>query len=213
MYKIHSYLTRRHKFSQKQSCKTLILCLSLDWSVYQREKKGVFYKRFKSQEVKEIGGESFKHCISCHVAQFQNWLRVRLITHFRGNPFSTCYTATVTNNRKKNSHPLQQRWAAGSCHHGAHKHTGNHLLWPIRWQRAAACRSFWGLKSLSMKMTVSAAVRFRPTPPAKQRSVCVWATACFCHALLVDLTWKIAQLHTQKLLFFHVQEGLSVIVV
>lgn len=56
---------------------------------------------------------------------------------------------------------------AESRHHVAHKHAGNHLLWPIRWQRAAACRSFWGLKSLSMKMTVSAAVRFRPTPPAK----------------------------------------------
>ena len=42
-----------------------------------------------------------------------------------------------------------------------------HLFWPIRWQRAAACRSFWGLKSLSMKITVSAAVRFKPTPPAK----------------------------------------------
>lgn len=43
----------------------------------------------------------------------------------------------------------------------------HHLFWPIRWQRAAACKSFWGLKSLSIKMTVSAAVRFMPTPPAK----------------------------------------------
>lgn len=40
-----------------------------------------------------------------------------------------------------------------------------HLSWPMRWLRAAACKSFWGLKSLSIKMTVSAAVRFIPTPP------------------------------------------------
>lgn len=40
-----------------------------------------------------------------------------------------------------------------------------HLFWPMRWLRAAACKSFWGLKSLSIKMTVSAAVRFIPTPP------------------------------------------------
>ena len=46
-----------------------------------------------------------------------------------------------------------------------------YLVWPMRWQRAAACKSFWGLKSLSMKMTVSAAVRFIPTPPTQRTQV------------------------------------------
>lgn len=41
----------------------------------------------------------------------------------------------------------------------------SHLFWPIRWALAAACKSFWGLKSLSTKITVSAAVKFMPTPP------------------------------------------------
>lgn len=43
--------------------------------------------------------------------------------------------------------------------------SASHLFWPIRWALAAACKSFCGLKSLSTKITVSAAVRFMPTPP------------------------------------------------
>lgn len=40
------------------------------------------------------------------------------------------------------------------------------MVWPIRWQRDAAWTSFWGLKSESMKITVSADIKFKPIPPA-----------------------------------------------
>lgn len=42
-----------------------------------------------------------------------------------------------------------------------------YFFWPILWALAAACTSFCGLKSLSTKITVSAAVRLIPTPPWK----------------------------------------------
>ncbi len=46
----------------------------------------------------------------------------------------------------------------------------SYLVCPILCARAAACRSFWGLKSLSTKITVSADTRFKPCPPEKQFS-------------------------------------------
>lgn len=42
----------------------------------------------------------------------------------------------------------------------------SHLFCPILWHRAIACISFCGFQSASMKMTVSAVLRFKPTPPA-----------------------------------------------
>mmetsp|Transcript_59220 Transcript_59220/g.86684 ORF Transcript_59220/g.86684 Transcript_59220/m.86684 type:complete len:206 (-) Transcript_59220:239-856(-) len=41
------------------------------------------------------------------------------------------------------------------------------LVWPMRWQRACACTSFCGFQSESKMITVSAAVRLMPTPPAR----------------------------------------------
>lgn len=45
----------------------------------------------------------------------------------------------------------------------------HYLVWPIRWARAAACRSFCGLKSLSTNMTVSADIKFKPWPPTERK--------------------------------------------
>ena len=45
------------------------------------------------------------------------------------------------------------------------------LVWPMRWQRAIACTSFCGFQSGSKTMTVSAAVRLIPTPPARVDSM------------------------------------------
>lgn len=44
-------------------------------------------------------------------------------------------------------------------------HCPAHLVCPMRWALAAACRSFCGLKSLSTNSTVSAPTRLSPTPP------------------------------------------------
>lgn len=41
----------------------------------------------------------------------------------------------------------------------------SYLVCPIRCALAAACKSFWGLKSLSTNITVSADIRFKPWPP------------------------------------------------
>ena len=46
-------------------------------------------------------------------------------------------------------------------------HCPAHLVCPMRWALAAACRSFCGLKSLATNSTVSAPTRLSPTPPAK----------------------------------------------
>ncbi len=67
------------------------------------------------------------------------------------------------------------------------------LVCPIRWQRAWACTSFWGFQSLSYMMTVSAAVKLMPTPPARVEarktkqpalalnlSMAIWRTAPRC---------------------------------
>lgn len=40
-------------------------------------------------------------------------------------------------------------------------------VWPIRWARDMACRSFWGFQSESKMMTVSAVARLMPKPPAR----------------------------------------------
>lgn len=41
------------------------------------------------------------------------------------------------------------------------------LVWPSRWARSMACWSTVGFQSLSQKITVSAAVRLIPRPPAR----------------------------------------------
>lgn len=46
------------------------------------------------------------------------------------------------------------------------RYTFTIFCWPIRWQRACACRSFCGFQSESYMMTVSAAVKLIPRPPA-----------------------------------------------
>ena len=40
------------------------------------------------------------------------------------------------------------------------------LVWPSRWHLSSACLSLYGLKSRSCRMTVLAAVRLMPSPPA-----------------------------------------------
>mmetsp|Transcript_7562 Transcript_7562/g.24861 ORF Transcript_7562/g.24861 Transcript_7562/m.24861 type:complete len:232 (-) Transcript_7562:1032-1727(-) len=47
------------------------------------------------------------------------------------------------------------------------RYTVTGLCWPMRWQRAAACRSACGFQSGSKRMTVSADVSVMPRPPAR----------------------------------------------
>mmetsp|Transcript_11992 Transcript_11992/g.51463 ORF Transcript_11992/g.51463 Transcript_11992/m.51463 type:complete len:232 (-) Transcript_11992:1027-1722(-) len=50
------------------------------------------------------------------------------------------------------------------------RYTCTGLVWPMRCARASACASFWGFQSLSNTMTVSAATRLMPCPPARVES-------------------------------------------
>ena len=87
------------------------------------------------------------------------------------------------------------------------------LFWPILWALAAAWRSFWGLKSLSTKMTVSAAVRFNPWPPVNDKGKQVQYNTNLSvplsklHVCLLFRTCinKIFKICAQKLFFTHVQ--------
>ena len=87
------------------------------------------------------------------------------------------------------------------------------LFWPILWALAAAWRSFWGLKSLSTKMTVSAAVRFNPWPPVNDKDKQVQYNTNLSvplsklHVCLLFRTCinKIFKICAQKLFFTHVQ--------
>ncbi|KAG5460521.1 MAG: hypothetical protein BJ554DRAFT_7420 [Olpidium bornovanus] len=45
------------------------------------------------------------------------------------------------------------------------RYTLTTFFWPMRWARSIAWRSLIGFQSCSMKITVSAPVRFRPSPP------------------------------------------------
>ena len=73
-------------------------------------------------------------------------------------------------------------------------------VWPMRWARDMACRSFWGFQSESKMMTVSAVARLMPRPPARvdsrnAKSVDPGALKCS----IACIMWKEKDAHTPLL--------------
>lgn len=77
-------------------------------------------------------------------------------------PFVTILQINQKNMKENSESHLKSKWRSIE----AYLYIVTGFVCPIRWQRSSACRSIWGLKSMSCIMTVSAPVKFKPWPPA-----------------------------------------------